>query len=257
MYALALLLATVIGISLGLLGGGGSILTVPVFVYVLGFGAKEAIAMSLAVVGVAALFGAISHWRDGNVNLRVAAIFGVVAMAGTYAGARLAVYFSGAAQLALFALVMLVAAAFMFRGRPPPLMPTDSARAKKPAAVGLIAVEGVTVGVVTGLVGVGGGFLIVPAMVLLGRLQMKEAVGTSLLVIAMKSAAGFVGYLGQVEVPWGFMGLFTSVAIAGILFGAWLVRFVPQAALQRVFAVFLLMMGAFILYQNIGALRLT
>src|SRR5690606_26972699 len=107
-------LAALIGLSLGMLGGGGSILTVPIFVYVLGFGAKEAIAMSLAVVGATSLFGAASHWRAGNVDLRVALIFGAVAMVGTYLGARLAVYFSDAAQLALFAVVMLLAAYFMF-----------------------------------------------------------------------------------------------------------------------------------------------
>lgn len=253
MTILALALAALIGLSLGLLGGGGSILTVPIFVYVLGFGAKEAIAMSLAVVGATSLFGAMGHWRAGNVNLRVAAVFGVVAMAGTYLGARLAVFFSGAAQLTLFAAVMLLAAFFMFRDRKP------HAGGGAPAAgrtgdmpLGLIVLEGIAVGVLTGLVGVGGGFLIVPALVLLGRVPMKQAVGTSLLVIAMKSAAGFAGYLGQVEVQWGFMALFTAIAIGGILLGTWLVQFVPQAALKRSFAVFLLVMGAFILYQNRG-----
>lgn len=254
MTVLGLGLAALIGLSLGLLGGGGSILTVPIFVYVLGFGAKEAIAMSLAVVGATSLFGALGHWRAGNVNLRVAAIFGVVAMAGTYLGARLAVFFSGAAQLILFAAVMLLAAFFMFRGdRPQPgaRAPGDGAAAGE-MPLGLIAVEGIVVGVLTGLVGVGGGFLIVPALVLLGRVPMKQAVGTSLLVIAMKSAAGFAGYLGQVEVQWGFMAVFTGIAIGGILLGTWLVQFVPQAALKRSFAVFLLVMGAFILYQNRG-----
>jgi uncharacterized membrane protein YfcA len=246
---LGIALAALIGLSLGLLGGGGSILTVPIFVYVLGLGAKEAIAMSLAVVGATSLFGAVGHWRAGNVNLRLAGIFGVVAMAGTYLGARLAVYFSGAAQLALFAVVMLVAAFFMFR---PKRLPEGGEPAPTSMPLGLIVVEGIAVGILTGLVGVGGGFLIVPALVLLGKVPMKQAVGTSLLVIAMKSAAGFAGYLGQVEVDWAFMGLFTAVSIAGILLGTWLVRFVPQHALQRAFAVFLVLMGGFILYQNRG-----
>ena len=249
MLIVGLALAALIGLSLGLLGGGGSILTVPIFVYVLGIGAKEAIAMSLAVVGATSLFGAASHWRSGNVNVRVALIFGVWAMAGTYLGARLAVFFSGAAQLALFAVVMLLAAVFMFR---PPRLTAEPDATPKPMSLALIVVEGIAVGVLTGLVGVGGGFLIVPALVLLGKVPMKQAVGTSLLVIAMKSAAGFVGYLGQVEVDWLFMGMFSAVAIAGILIGTWLVRFVPQHALQRAFAVFLLVMGGFILYQNRG-----
>jgi uncharacterized protein len=269
MALLGLALAALIGLSLGLLGGGGSILTVPIFVYVLGFGAKEAIAMSLAVVGAVSLFGAASHWRAGNVNLRVALVFGGVAMVGTYLGARLAVFFSGAAQLALFAVVMLMAAFFMFREKKPLraeeeewLAETADVEAMQDAAVlpggapvermplGLIVVEGLAVGVLTGLVGVGGGFLIVPALVLLGKIPMKQAVGTSLLVIAMKSAAGFLGYMGQVEVPWGFMTIFTAVAITGILLGTYLVQYVSQAALKRAFAVFLLVMGGFILYQN-------
>jgi len=246
-------LAALIGLSLGLLGGGGSILTVPILVYVLGFGAKEAIAMSLAVVGATAAMGAVSHWRVGNVNLRLALVFGGVAMAGTYLGARLAVFFSGAAQLALFAVVMLVAAFFMFRQKQPipaggelPLV----VEAAAPLPIALIVVEGLAVGVLTGLVGVGGGFLIVPALVLLAKVPMKEAVGTSLLVIAMKSLTGFLGYLGQVEVPWAFMTLFTAVAMVGIVGGTYLVRFVSQAQLKRAFAIFLLIMGTLILYQN-------
>jgi len=245
---LGLLAAAAIGLVLGVLGGGGSILTVPVFVYLLGFDPKPAIAMSLAVVGTTSLFGAIGHWRAGNVNLRVAAIFGVVAMVGTYLGARLAVFFSGAAQMALFAGVMLLAAFFMLRGKKPAEPPPGRPGERMPIL--LVVAEGIAVGVLTGLVGVGGGFLIVPALVLLGKVPMKEAVGTSLLVIALKSAGGFVGYLGQVEVDWAFMGLFTAVAVSGIVAGTWLVRFIPQAALRRAFAVFLVIMGSFILYQN-------
>lgn len=252
-------LAALIGLSLGLLGGGGSILTVPIFVYLLGFGAKEAIAMSLAVVGATSLFGAVGHWRAGNVNLRIAALFGVVAMVGTYLGARLAVYFSGAIQLTLFAGVMLLAAIFMFRDPTSRLRATgcrEPAKTVKDMPLGLIVLEGLGVGILTGLVGVGGGFLIVPALVLLGRVPIKQAVGTSLLVIAMKSAAGLVGYLGYVQVEWVFMALFTAVAIGGILLGTWMVQFVPQHSLQRAFAVFLLVMGGFILYQNRGLLHL-
>lgn len=245
---IGLLLAALIGVSLGLLGGGGSILTVPIFVYVLGYGAKEAIAMSLAVVGVTSLFAMVGHWRQGNVNLRVALIFGAVAMSGTYLGARLAVFFSGTAQLILFAGVMLIAAFFMFRDK----TSVSEAEAHEKMPLLLIVVEGIAVGVLTGLVGVGGGFLIVPALVLLGKVPMKAAVGTSLLVIAMKSASGFVGYLGQVEIPWAFMGLFTAVAIAGSFGGTYIARFVPQEMLKKGFAAFLIVMGVFILFQNRG-----
>lgn len=252
MLLLGLALAVLIGLSLGLLGGGGSILTVPIFVYVLGFPPKEAIAMSLAVVGATSLFGAAGHWRAGNVNPRVALLFGSVAMVGTYGGARLAVFFSGGAQLALFAGVMLAAAFFMFRDRVPAPDPA-AARAQMPLAA--IVAEGLAVGILTGLVGVGGGFLIVPALVLLGRLPMKEAVGTSLAVIAIKSATGFAGYLGQVEIRWGFVAGFTAMAVGGIVAGTRLARHVPQEALKRAFAVFLVVMGTFILYQNRSVIR--
>lgn len=257
MIIAGLALAAIVGLSLGMLGGGGSVLTVPIFVYVLGLDAKEAIAMSLAVVGVTSLFGAYSHWRAGNVNLRIALIFGSVAMAGTYLGARLAVFFSGPAQLLLFAVVMLAAAYFMIRDRRPAASATGTGDGEVAIArmpLGHIVLEGIAVGVLTGLVGVGGGFLVVPALVVLGRLPMKQAIGTSLLVISMKSASGFYGYLGQVDVDWTLLSLFTIVAVAGILAGTLLVRHVSQQTLRRSFAGFLMAMGAFILVLNIDVL---
>ncbi|MBA2443230.1 MAG: sulfite exporter TauE/SafE family protein [Rubrobacter sp.] len=252
MSLLGLFLGALIGLSLGLLGGGGSILAVPVFVYVLDYGAKEAIAMSLAVVGATSLIGALGHWRSGNIDGRIAVIFGVVAMSGTYLGARLATLFSGAAQLILFATVMLLAAFFMFRKEDPLLKRKREAADTGKMSLGLIVIEGLAVGALTGLVGVGGGFLIVPALVLLGGLPIKKAIGTSLLVIALKSVAGLAGYLGQVEVAWDFVSAFTAVAIAGSFAGAYILRFVPQDTLKRIFAVFLILMSAFILYQNRG-----
>jgi uncharacterized membrane protein YfcA len=243
-------LAAVIGLALGLLGGGGSILTVPVFVYVLGFAPKPAIAMSLPVVGATSLIGAIGHWRSGNVDLRIALLFGALAMAGSYAGARLAAYIPGSVQLALLGVVMLGAAASMLRGgRPPGGTPAGEAHRERAPLALLIAV-GLAVGALTGIVGIGGGFLIVPALVILGRVPMKQAIGTSLLVIAMNSATGFLGYLGQVSVPWGFVGAFTLVAIVGIVAGTLLVRYVPAHALKRAFAIFLLAIGVLVLYQN-------
>lgn len=251
MTVLSLAFAVLIGLSLGLLGGGGSILTVPILVYVLGWGAKQAIAASLVVVGTASLFGAIGHWRAGNVNLRLALLFGVFAMAGAYVGSGfLSPFFSGAVQLAIFAVVMLLAAVSMFQGRAKAPGEAGEAGAGRGASLPLMVGVGLAVGVLTGLVGVGGGFLIVPALVLLARLPMKQAVGTSLLVIAMNSASGFLGYLGQVAVPWGFLTLFTAMAVAGIFAGTYLVKFVSQEALKRGFAVFLVVMGIGILYQN-------
>ena len=248
--ALGLVCAALIGLTLGLLGGGGSILTVPVLVYVLGFAAKPAIAMSLPVVGVTSLVGAALHWRLGNVRVGTALTFGLVAMVGAFAGARLAVFVSGTAQLALLAVVMLAAAGSMLRGR---RGDASGAVPVEPPRLALLLPVALGVGALTGLVGIGGGFLVVPALVLLARVPMRQAIGTSLLVIAMNSASGFAGYLGTVEIDWGFLAGFTVIAVLGALAGSALTARVSQAALRRVFAVFLLVMGGFVLYQNRGA----
>lgn len=242
----AVLLGFVIGASLGVLGGGGSILTVPIFVYVLGFPPKDAVAMSLGVVGITSVVGAFGHFRRGNVDLRTAALFGAFATAGTWGGTRLASQVSGATQLAVFGVVMLAAAIFMFRGRREPAGDAVAGQGR----LGLIAVEALAVGLLTGLVGVGGGFLIVPALVLLG-VGMKVAVGTSLVVIAWNCAVGFTSYLGRAHFAWEPMALVTLGTLPGIWTGTWLHRFVSQDRLRRAFAVFLLFVAAFILYQNL------
>jgi len=249
-----LTLAAGIGLTLGLMGGGGSILTVPVFVYVLGFPAKTAIAMSLPMVGVTSLVGAFAHWRADRVHLRTAGIFGVFAMAGSYAGARLAVFIPGALQLLLLAATMLAAAMLMLRPMTLSVPNTSVGSGGGQSALGRMLPAAFAVGLLTGIVGIGGGFLIVPALVLLARAPIKQAVGTSLLVIAMNAAAGSLGYLGTLIIPWGFLVVFTAVAVAGILVGTSLVRFVPADALKRSFAVFLLLVGGFVLYQNRAAI---
>jgi len=241
-------LGFVIGLSLGLLGGGGSILTVPIFVYVLGFGAKESIAMSLAVVGTTSLVGAVGHGREGHLNVRVALIFGAVATLGTYFGTRLATRLSGAAQLAIFATVMLVAAGMMSRRRQ---SHAESHPAPTAASGILTAIQGLLVGSLTGLVGVGGGFLIVPALVW-GGLPMRDAVGTSLLVIAMNCVMGFYGYVGQVKIAWLSVALVTAGTMPGIATGTYAMRFVSQEALRRGFAVLLFGVAFYILYRNLS-----
>lgn len=257
MQILGFALAALVGLSLGLLGGGGSILTVPIFVYVLGFGTKTAIAMSLPVVGVTSLVGAIGHWRAGNLNFRIALIFGGVAMVAAYAGARLSVYVDGEVQLTLLAAVMLAAAASMFRsGRsrePRTGRALDSEAGSMSMSLVIVAASGV--GLLTGLIGIGGGFLAVPALVMLGKLPMKHAIGTSLVVIAMNSIAGFAGYAGQVTIDWSFVATFSAVATGGIVGGTYLVKFVPQAALRQAFAVFLVLMGGMMLYRNYTTVR--
>jgi uncharacterized membrane protein YfcA len=249
---LGLALAALIGLSLGLLGGGGSILTVPVLVYVLDLAAKPAIAMSLPVVGITSLVGAALHWRLGNVRVPTALTFGLLAMIGAFAGAKLAGFLSGAVQLVLLAIVMLAAAASMLRGT---VRSRGEAETTAPPRLALLVPVALGVGVLTGLVGIGGGFLVVPALVLLARVPMRQAVGTSLLVIAMNSASGFAGYLGSVDLDWGFLAGFTTAAVVGALVGTALVALVPQAALKRGFAVFLLAMGGFVLYKNRDAFR--
>lgn len=247
MLTLGLSLAALIGLTLGLLGGGGSILTVPVLVYVLGFAAKPAIAMSLPVVGVTSGIGAALHWRLGNVRVRTALTVGVLAMVGAFAGAKLALFLSGAVQLALLAVVMIAAAAAMLRGTN---RPHDEVKAAASPRLALLVPVALGVGVLTGLVGIGGGFLVVPALVLLARVPMRQAVGTSLLVIAMNSASGFAGYVGAVDMDWGFLAGFTTVAVTGALAGTALAARVPQAVLKRAFAVLLFAMGGFVLYKN-------
>jgi uncharacterized membrane protein YfcA len=250
---LVLLGAVSIGLVLGLLGSGGSILTVPVLVYLAHEPDKVAIAESLAIVGGIALFGALPYARQRMVDWHSVLYFGVPGILGTYGGAALAKWVPGAVQLALFAVVMLAAAALMFRGRKGLEGAAGPPRERQP--LWLIGTEGLAVGVLTGLVGVGGGFLIVPALVILGGLSMRLAVGTSLLIVAAKSAAGFWKYtevlaeVGQ-SVDWSLIGLFTTIGIVGSLVGNRLGQRVPQAQLKRVFAIFLVVMGSFILLRE-------
>ncbi|MEW5792505.1 MAG: sulfite exporter TauE/SafE family protein [Pseudomonadota bacterium] len=249
MSLLVVLAGIATGILLGLFGSGGSIIAVPALLYLLDVGAKPAIAMSLGIVAVTASISAVDHWRRGNVKLPVAAVFGLWGVIGTYVGARLGVRVPASVQLALFALVMYLAAYKMLRPKP---APAGASAAGAPAgASGRIALHGLAVGLLTGLVGVGGGFLIVPALVLLSGIPMKEAVGTSLAVVAAKSYAGFIGYLGAVEIDFLLMALFTGVAIAGSFAGTWLCRHLPAEVLKRGFAVFLVFVASYILLKSV------
>ena len=191
---LALILSGAIGVSLGLLGGGGSILAVPVLVYVAGIEAKESVAMSLAIVGSTSLFGSLLHGRKGKLDLKVAATFGGAGILGAYFGARLTHLVSSGALLLLFATLMLVVAALMIV-RQDKRAATDMEKHESNLALTLTA--GLGVGVLTGFLGVGGGFLAVPALVLFAGLPMHLAVGTTLLVIAINSATGFVGHMNE------------------------------------------------------------
>ena len=245
--AVIVALGVVVGISLGMLGGGGSILTVPLLVYVAGLDAKVAIAASLFVVGVTSLAGMISHARRGRVKWRTGLIFGLSGMVGAYSAGLVGGHLPGNVLLIAFAIMMVVTSLAMLRGRR--TVPAHQA-AEGELPVKRIVVDGLVVGVATGLVGAGGGFLVVPALVLLGGLPMSVAVGTSLLVIAMKSFAGLAGYLSSVQLPWGLVLSVTAAAIVGSVIGGLLAGKVPEAQLRKAFGWFVLVMGGFVLVQQ-------
>ena len=245
--ALTLVLAVLVGVSLGLLGGGGSILMVPVLVYVTGLDTKEAIATSLLVVGVTSATGALSHARAGRVRWRTGAVFGAAGMVGAYAGGRLSELVPGQVLLAAFAVMMVVTAVAMLRGRRDP----DPDRVRDRLPVARVVLDGAVVGLVTGLVGAGGGFLVVPALALLGGLPMPVAVGTSLVVIAMKSGAGLAGYLSSVTIDWPVAAAVTAAAVVGSLLGGPLAGRIEPDRLRQVFGWFVLVMAAFVGLQEV------
>jgi uncharacterized protein len=250
--AAAIVPGVLIGAALGLLGGGGSVLTVPIFVYVLGFRPKEAIAMSLAVVAATSAFGTVGYWRAGHVNVRIATVFGGVAMLGTVLGVRLARFIPGTTQMVMFGAVMLAAAVFMLRGRPPCEEQRREGTRSVASTVKVVA-GGLLVGSLTGIVGVGGGFLIVPALVLM-QMPLRAAVGTSLLVITGTCVVGVLGYLGHVSLDWAAVALVAAGTLPGMALGSYLHQYVPQPILRRAFAVFLVVMAAFIFIESMGPL---
>ncbi len=247
--ALVLLLSIMIGVSLGMLGGGGSILTVPILVYAAGLPAKEAIAASLFVVGVTSMAGVVSHARSGRVKWRTGLLFGLAGMIGAFVGGLVGGHAPGDWLLIAFALMMIVTSLAMLRGRKTPPAAAHG-RSDGELPLGRILVDGSVVGLVTGLVGAGGGFLVVPALVLLGGLPMSVAVGTSLVVIAMKSFAGLAGYLTTVSLDWPLILGVTAAAVVGSVIGGRLAGKVPEAALRKGFGVFVLVMGGFVLVQQ-------
>jgi len=246
--------AAAVGISLGLLGSGGAILTVPILVYLVGHGEKSAIAESLAIVGGIAVFGVLRAAMQRRIDWRSALLLALPGIAGTAIGAHVARWIAGSVQLLLLAGMMLTAAALMFR------KPRASGEDAGPACAirpgggvpacgsAIIAAQGVALGFATGLVGVGGGFLIVPVLVLLRRLPMQTAIGTSLTIIMANSATGFLKYAGDdsIAVDWRLVVIFISLGAVGSLVGNVLAGRIYQETLRRVFAVFLVVMAAYI-----------
>lgn len=255
-YTIALFLAVLVGLSLGLIGGGGSILAVPILKYVVGVTAKEAIAMSLFIVGIVSIVGLIPHWQQKNVNLPVAVSFIPPAMIGAFLGSKITTlpFITDTIQLVSFAIIMLLASIFMIKKSGKKSKINKEVNSEKIIyqnniyqKIILTTFQGLGVGILTGFVGVGGGFLIIPCLVLVGGIPMKEAVGTSLLIIATNSASAFFGYLNQVELNWFVMITFSLFASLGIIVGAKLGQKIEAKSLQKAFGYFVLVVAVFIL----------
>jgi uncharacterized membrane protein YfcA len=259
--------AILMGLSLGLIGGGGSILTVPILVYLFSVDTVLATAYSLFIVGLTSLIGSFSHMRMGNIHWLTAIVFGIPSILAVYATRAFLVpaladplftvgdlfVSKSLGMLVLFALLMVAAAYSMIRT--PKAKANGTADGEVAFNYPLILVEGAVVGAITGLVGAGGGFLIIPALVLLAKLPMKQAVGTSLIIIAAKSLIGFTGDLkGDMLIDWNFLLLFSTIAIGGIIAGSLLSKRIPNEKLKPAFGWFVLAMGIYIIVKEFSKL---
>lgn len=254
--------AVLMGLTLGMIGGGGSILSVPIFVYLFAISPTVATAYSLFVVGLVALIGGMQNYFKGQVDLKTGVIFAVPSFMGVFSVRKFLmpalpdVFFQlGSFEvtrdmtiMVVFAAVMLAASWSMIRGRKES-KPMELSATKRAL---LIGAEGLVVGGVTGFVGAGGGFLIVPALVILVGLDMKLAVGTSLLIIAAKSLIGFLGDIGQTPIDWNFLFSFAGLAVAGLFLGTYASQFVPSQSLKKAFGWFVLVMGVVILGSQVA-----
>lgn len=263
MIILGYILAIVVGISLGLIGSGGSILTVPILVYIMDVDPVQATAYSLFIVGAAALVGGIQSARKGFVDFKTALIFGVPSIIAVYATRALIVPFIPESVftifgfevtkpillMILFAIVMVAASITMIK---PQKLKIEDENTPIKYNYPLILLEGSVVGVLTGLVGAGGGFLIIPALVLLAKIPMKKAVGTSLIIIAAKSLIGFTGDLkGSEVIDWNLLVIFTVASIIGISIGLLMAKRIPGEKLKTAFGWFVLVMGMYIIVKEL------
>lgn len=252
--------AIMIGISLGLIGGGGSILTVPVLVYLFHIDATQATSYSLFIVGLTSLIGAYLNYRKQQVDVRTALLFGLSSITTVFLTRKFLipaipnVLFSigdieisrAVATMVLFATLMVLAAVSMIRNNNTKQTDTSSTN-----ALSKLLLFGVGIGLITGLLGAGGGFLIIPALVLVLHIPMKKAVGTSLLIIALNSLIGFTGDIGQQNIDWPFLLLIAAIAVTGIIIGTWLSRKIAGAKLKKGFGWFVLTMGTYILIKEL------
>jgi uncharacterized membrane protein YfcA len=255
--------AILIGISLGLIGGGGSILTLPVLVYLFAIDSVLATSYSLFIVGATSLVGTVSYFKNGLINIKTSIIFGIPAIAAVYITRKFIlpaipdeITELGGIMLtkelfimALFALLMIAASYSMIK-------PTKKAALQEHTSeqqfnYPLIFLEGTIVGILTGLVGAGGGFLIIPALVVLSKLPMKQAIGTSLVIIAAKSLIGFGGEAAHLAIDWLFLFTITALAIAGLFVGILLSKKINGEQLKPAFGWFVLVMGIYILIKEL------
>jgi uncharacterized membrane protein YfcA len=264
MIVLGYILAVLVGVSLGLIGSGGSILTVPILVYVMDVDPVLATAYSLFIVGATALVGGVQNARLGTVDFKTVLIFGIPSIVAVYLTRAFIVPFIPAEVftvadftvtkpillMLLFAVVMVAASVSMIK----PSKKTKEEDSEKVLSYNypMILLEGSVVGVLTGLVGAGGGFLIIPALVLLAKMPMKQAVGTSLFIIAAKSLIGFTGDLGgEMVIDWTLLGIFTAASVVGIVLGILLSKKIPGAKLKTGFGWFVLVMGIYIIVKEL------
>ncbi|MDU8886009.1 sulfite exporter TauE/SafE family protein [Yeosuana sp. MJ-SS3] len=253
--------ALIVGLVLGLIGGGGSILTVPVLVYLIGLNPIIATAYSLFVVGITSIFGTFQNFKKKLVDAKTAIIFSIPAFVAVYLTRRFivpaipeVVFTIGGFDvnkntfiMVFFAIIMLLASISMIVKRKTKIVENQTVVYNYP----LIAVEGIIVGILTGLVGAGGGFLIIPALVVLAKLPMKKAIGTSLLIIAVKSLIGFLGDLHNLEIDWVFLIIFTAISIMGIFIGIYISKFISGKRLKKGFGWFTFVMAFYIIYKEL------
>lgn len=254
--------SVLIGVALGLIGGGGSILTVPVLVYLFGIEPVVATAYSLFIVGLTSAVGSVTYFQKQLVNIQTAVVFGIPSIAAVFLTRAFVVpsipdvVFKGASfvmtkgmlMMVLFAILMVVASYSMIKKNQPEIKEVDE---QQKFNYPLILIEGIVVGVLTGLVGAGGGFLIIPALVVLSKLPMKEAVGTSLVIIAAKSLIGFFAEAGGDHVNWLFLSKVSLFAVVGIFIGAALSKRINGEKLKPAFGWFVLVMGIYILVKEL------
>lgn len=264
MTIIGYLLAALVGVSLGLIGGGGSILTVPILVYIMGVNPVLATSYSLFIVGTTSLVGAINNYRKGLVNINTALLFGVSSISTVFVTRKVimpeipSVIIStekfqltqAMAIMILFAVLMLFAAIAMIREKNNDYNTADNA-SQKNTPVARLLLYGVLIGLATGFLGAGGGFLLIPALVLLLKMPMKKAVGTSLLIIALNSLIGFTGDIGHFNIDWKFLSFITLIAVAGIFIGGFLAKKIEGEKLKKAFGWFVLVMGIYILIKEI------